>query len=202
MMADEPDKPQVTISRKLNLVLTVETDKGRAYIHSTPISRAVFDENFLVISRAFTEIYTHGLGPVTGPRVAKLLLKQCAEQMGIWPQVEQNLMGEIIRLTNVFAPGPDGWDTLPYNVARQRAIIDDDAAAEAENAIVYFTCASSIHMRAETLMALDGLKTLWGAQITSLPPTEFKRSLPTLTPVATTGEKPPTVVPPQSSIPV
>jgi hypothetical protein len=192
----------VTLSRKLNLVLSVETAKGKVYIHSTPISRAVFEANFLVISRAFTQIYTNGLGPVAGPRVAKLLLQQEAETLGVWERTQQSLIGEIYRLTNVFAPGVSGWEPMPYDAARKRGLIDDDQASEVENAIVYFTCASAIHMKAELMIALDGLSTLWGAQTTSSPPTEFQRSLPTSTPVETIGEKPETEAPKASSIPV
>jgi hypothetical protein len=60
----------VSLNRKLNLVLHVDTEKGRIYIHSVPIGRLIFEDNFLVIGRAFTAIYTNGLGPVAGPRVA------------------------------------------------------------------------------------------------------------------------------------
>jgi hypothetical protein len=179
----------ITLNRKLNLVLTVESDVGKLYIHSVPISRAVFEDNYKTISRAFTAIYTNGLGPVAGPRVAKLLLKEEAEQLGLWAHTQQSLLGEIYRLTNVFAPTENGlgWDTIPYDAARKRGMIDDDTAAEVENAIVYFTCASSIHMKAELEVAMDGLKALWGAQTTSSTSTEYMRSLPTLTPAATTG---------------
>jgi hypothetical protein len=202
MVDNQPGPAQVILSKKLNLVLSVDTEKGKVYIHSIPIGRGVFEDNFLVLSRAFTQIYTNGLGPVAGPRVAKLLLKQEAEVLGVWAQTQQSLLGEIYRLTSVFAPGPSGWEQMPYDVARKRGLLNDDQASEAENAIVYFTCASSIHMRAELMVALDGLKTLWDAQITSSPPTEFLRSLPTLTPAENTGEKPVTEPKQASSIPV
>ena len=68
----------VKLNRKLNLVLSAGSEDDTIYIHSTPISRAVFEDNFLVISRAFTAVYTNGLGPVTGPRVAALLLAAAA----------------------------------------------------------------------------------------------------------------------------
>jgi hypothetical protein len=180
----------VTLNRKLNLVLSVETEKGLVHIHSTPIGREVFEENFLVISRAFTAVYTNGLGPVTGPRVAALLLKEEGKKLGVWERTQQSLMAEIYRLTNVIAPGDNGWENMPFDVARKRGILDEDAAAEVENCIVYFTCASSIHLKAELAVATEGLSTLWNAQTTLSNATEYMRSLPISTTEESTGEKP------------
>jgi hypothetical protein len=180
----------VKLNRKLNIVLSAETDDGTIYIHSTPIGREVFEANFLVISRAFTAVYTNGLGPVTGPRVAALLLKQEATTLGVWDRTQQSLMAEIYRLTNILIPGDGGWETVPFDIAKKRGIIDVDTAAEVENALVYFICASSIHLKAEVAVALEGLSTLWGAQTTSLNVTEYMNSLPTSTQEESTGEKP------------
>ena len=181
---------KVKLDRKLNLVLSVDTDSGPVHIHSSPISREVFEDNFLVISRAFTAVYTNGLGPVTGPRVAALLLKQEAQTLGVWPRTQQSLMAEIYRLTNVIAAGDTGWETMPFDVAKKRGLLTVDAAAEVENCIVYFICASSIHLRAEMAVAMEGLNTLWNAQTTSSNVTEYMNSLPTLTTEESTGEKP------------
>ena len=179
---------KVTLNRKLNLVLSVDTEKGPVHIHSAPISREVFEDNFLAISRAFTAVYTNGLGPVTGPRVAALLLRDEAKKLNVWERTQQSLMAEIYRLTNVIAPSDTGWETMPYSVAKARGVLDEDALAEVENCIVYFICASSIHLRAEMAVALEGLSTLWSARTTSSNVTEYMRSLPTLTPVESTGE--------------
>ena len=186
---------EVKLNRKLNLVMSVETGDGNIFVHSQPISREVFEDNFLPISRAFTAVYTNGLGPVTGPRVAALLLKQEAMSLGVWERTQQSLMAEIYRLTNVIAPSQNnGWEQMPFDVARKRGIIDDEAAAEVENCIVYFTCASSIHLKQELTIAMEGLSTLWGAQTISLNVTVYMNSLRTLTREETTGEKQKTVV--------
>ena len=179
----------VTLNRKLNIVIDLDADNGKIYVHSTPISREVFEDNFLVVSRAFNAVYTNGLGPVTGPRVAALLLKQEAQTMNVWERTQQSLMAEIYRLTNVIAAGDNGWETMPFDVAKKRGILTPDSAAEVENCIVYFTCASSIHLRAEMAVALDGLRTLWNAQTTSSNVTEFMRSLPTSIVEESIGEK-------------
>jgi len=178
----------ITLNRKLNLVLSVETEKGPIHVHSAPISREVFEDNFLVISRAFTAVYTNGLGPVTGPRVAALLLREEAKKLSIWERTQQSLLAEIHRLTNVIAPGDGGWETMPYDVAKKRGVLDEDDAAEVENCIIYFICASSIHLRAEMAVALEGLNTLWNARTTSSNVTEYMRSLPISTVEETTGE--------------
>jgi hypothetical protein len=98
-------------------------------------------------------------------------------------------MAEIYRLTNVIAPSEGGWDTMPFDVAKKRGVLTEDAAAEVENCIVYFTCASSIHLKAELAVATEGLNTLWNAQTTLSNVTEYMRSLPTLTMEESTGEK-------------
>lgn len=182
---------EVKLNRKLNLVVSVETEKGTVHIHSVPIGRSVFEDNYLPISRAFTAVYTNGLGPVTGPRVAALLLKEEAQKLNIWERTQQSLIAEIHRLSNVIAPGPSGWESMPFDVARKRGVLGDDDAAEVENCLVYFTCASSIHLRAELTVALEGLSTLWGAQTTSLNVTEYMRSLPISIAEETIGENPP-----------
>jgi hypothetical protein len=185
---------EAKLNRKLNLVLDVDADEGKIYVHSVPIGRDVFEDNFLPISRAFTAVYTNGLGPVTGPRVAALLLKQEAQTLGVWEKTQQSLMAEIYRLTNVVAPGVNGWETVPFDVARKRGILDENQVSEVENCIVYFTCASSIHLKAELTVAMEGLSTLWGAQTTLSNVTEYIRSLPISTSEEITGESQKTVV--------
>jgi hypothetical protein len=180
---------QIKLNRKLNLVLSIEIEDGNLYFHATPIGREVFEDNFLAISRAFTAVYTNGLGPVTGPRVAALLLKQEATALGVWEKTQQSLMAEIHRLTSVILPGENGWETMPFDIAKKRGVIDDAIASEVENSLVYFTCASAIHLKTELSVALEGLSTLWGARTTLLSATEYMNSLPTSTPEESTGEK-------------
>lgn len=180
----------ITLNRKLNLVLSVETESGPVHVHSSPIAREIFEDNYLVISRAFTAVYTNGLGPVTGPRVAALLLRDEAKKLDVWPRTQQSLMAEIYRLTNVIAAGDSGWESMPFDVARKRGVLNPDEAAEVENCLVYFTCASSVHLKAELTVAMEGLSTLWGAQTTSSNCTEFMRSLPISTAEESTGENP------------
>jgi hypothetical protein len=184
----------ITLNRKLNIVFTIDTEKGPVHVHSTPIGRATFEDNYLVICKAFTQVYSHGLGAMTGPRIAALLLRDEAKKLDMWERTQQSLMAEVYRLTNVIAPGDTGWETYPFIVSKQRGILNEDEAAEVENCIIYFTCASSVRLRAELAVATEGLSTLWGAQTTSSNVTDFQRSLPTWTPEESTGESPKTAV--------
>ena len=189
----------VRISRRLNLVLPVEGAKGRIHVHSTPISRHIFEDNWLLISRTLSSTYMNKLGPVMGPRVAALALRDEAKEMGLELQ-SQNLLEEIRRLTNVVAPTDNGWQTQPFVEAIKRGFIDEDQVSEVENSLVYFTCASWMHPKDQLPSVFDGMRTLWGAQTTSFNVTEFRNSLPTLTVVETTGEKPTTQETPSSTV--
>ena len=179
------------IDRKLNLVIPIDRDDGsRIYVHSTPISLAVFEAHYLVMAKTFAAIYNEGLGVTAGPRVAAMTMKKIAENLGVWAGeggVESSLVNEMKRLTNVLAPGANGWETLPYGEAVKRGIIDEDEASEVENALAFFTIAYRLHRKTEREAILNGASRLWGGEISSLGFTEFKASLPTSTPTVNTG---------------
>lgn len=174
------------INRKLNFVVPIERDGSTLYAHATPISREVFENYHLVIAKTFSKIYNEGLGFSAGPRVAAMLLKQTAIETGVWGNrqdgtagVEAGLLGEIRRLTNVIALGPNGWAPFPFAEAIAKGLVDADELSEVENAIVYFTVASAMHRKAELTAILAGAANLWGAQVTSSNTTEFAASLQT-----------------------
>jgi hypothetical protein len=57
---------------------------------------------------------------MSGPRVAAMILKDKAIELGVWdgPEgVERGLIQEIRRLANVFVPTDKGWETIPINEA-------------------------------------------------------------------------------------
>lgn len=182
-----------TISRKLNIVLPpVETPDGLMYIHSTPVGRSVFEACFRPMARAMTSIISEGIGPVTGPSVAKLILISEAKALGEENQITNLLMSEIKRLTNVVLTGKS--EMIPYAVACQRGLLDDDQQSEVENVLIYFTLVSWIRLpdAMSSGMGMEGLKQLWRAQTTSSDATAFLASLPTSTTAESTGEKSPT----------
>lgn len=182
----------MNLDKRLNLVVPIERDDGvTVYMHSTPLSRAVFDQYFYVIAKTFTEIYTGGFMHNTGPRIAAKLLKKVAADVGseAVTQVETGLFPEIRRLTNVVAPGAAGWQSLPLNVALQQNLVSADDAEEAENAICFFMLASAMHTKKEARWTVTEAAKLWAGQTTLLNSTEFVASLPMSTPAAAIGVK-------------
>jgi hypothetical protein len=185
---------RLSLNRKLNLVIPIDIREGvTAYVHSTPISREVFESYYQVIARTFNGIYQGGLGTLAGPRVAKMELKRIAIEMGLWDGpagVNSGLLGEIHRLTNVIRPGLSGWGTIPFEDALRQNYFNDDDVSEIENAIVFFIVASAMHKRSELGPVLEIVSKLWGAQTTSSNCTEYSASLPTSIETESSGEKP------------
>jgi len=178
------------LDKKLNLVFPVETDAGTIYVHSTPISREVFERYFLVVSKAFAAIYGEGLQLIAGPRVAYLMLKKIAEDRGEWDGadgVHNGLIAEIRRLTNVVVSTDRGWRPIPYHIAVEHGQLDEQDVAEVEGMLCFFTCASAMHLRSQLTAILAGMTSLWGAQTTSLTCTEYAASLTTSTVTASSG---------------
>lgn len=179
------------IDSKLNLIVPVERENGQTiYVHSTPISREVWEQNFLVISKTFAGIYAEGLNIHTGPRIAALMLKRIAQQMDAWDGpngIESTLVAEIRRLTNVVMPSDSGWTTIPMQEAVNRKLFDADDLSEVDNAITFFIVASAMHKKKEAGDVIRGAARLWGAQTTSLNSTAYAASLPTSTATASSG---------------
>ena len=193
--------PPVTISRKLNIVLPPFQGKdGPIYVHSTPIGRATFEACFRPMARAMSSIITEGIGPITGPSVAALILQQEADALGEGDTIKTGVMLDIKRNTTVIFA--DKGDQLPYAVAIQRGVLDEDQQSEVENLLVYFGLVSWIRLPPDLALrlGLEGLQQLWNVQITSSGTMEFMSSLKTSMPVASTGEKTPTptATPPSS----
>lgn len=182
----------VTVSRKLNIVLPpFQTKEGQVYVHSVPIGRSTFEQCFRPMARAMSSIITEGIGPITGPSVAALILQQEADAIGEGDVVKGGILLDIKRNTNVVLT--EKADTLPYAVAMQRNLLDEDQQSEVENLLVYFTLVSWIRLPPDLAvrLGLQGLRQLWNVQTTSLDSTAFMSSLKTSTPVENTGAKTP-----------
>jgi hypothetical protein len=182
----------VSINKRLNLAVPLDTDMGKIWVHSVPLSREVFESNYLVLTRTLSAIYSNGLGPAMAPRVSAMLLRDTAKEMEIEETVQNNLFQEIYRLTNVLMPkSTGGWETVPFGEVKMKKMVDEESLSEAENAIVYFIVASAVHIKKELPMAYQGLKSIWSAVITSSNVTVFSNSLTTSTGEGNTGEKVP-----------
>ncbi|HET8705307.1 MAG TPA: hypothetical protein VFM46_03305 [Pseudomonadales bacterium] len=185
------------INKALNLVITVEDEGEIVHVHCAPIRHEIFEKYHRVMARTFAAIYAEGMNIIAGPRVASLMLREIAEEtprtirnadgatsQGNWYEgpdgIENGLMPEIRRLTNVSTFAPEGWRQVPIDVARKMGIIGDEAMREIEGQIVFFILASAMHTGLQRAQMLEAMAGLWGAQITSLNSTEYNSSLQTL----------------------
>lgn len=179
------------INKALNLVIPIDWEQGgQIFVHSTPISREVFEQYFLVISKTFAAIFSQGLGAVAGPRIAYLMLKKTAEDMGLWSGpagVGAGLMNEMVRLSNVIMPDEKGWKSLPLQTVIDKGVLDSETVTEIIGELTFFTCVSMMNKRSQVEPIMDTVNGLWGSQITYLDSTEFKNSLLTSTVEENTG---------------
>lgn len=178
----------IKIDKALNLVVPIETEShGTVYVHSTPIRTETFKRYFLLISKTLNSIYSEGLHTVAGPRVASLMLQSVAGERGEdgAPTQADELLAEIRRLTMVQIWGDNGWESVMLDVVKSRGLLSEDEADEAEGFIVFFTCIYHVHRKTEISAFLQPMQTLWGTQTTSLNATEYRASLPILTPLET-----------------
>ncbi|ELD0408453.1 TPA: hypothetical protein L1528_004550 [Escherichia coli] len=176
------------ISRNLNLIIPVRTEKGNGWIHATPISKEVFKEHFFILSKTFSAIFSEGLGVVAGPRIAFLMLERISRDSNAWEGdkgVRNTLVNEVIRLANLVYPVEGkGYDTIPLDMALDREIIDlDEVAGE----LIFFTCVSSINSPEQAKGTMDVVNGIWSTQCSSLNLTEWIASLPTLKSAASSG---------------
>lgn len=191
---DKDNKPIVTDGKPVTFMPVV------AYVHSVPLSEEVVDRYFMVIAQTYSAIFTRGLGVAGGPAVAMRLLRQVAKEQGVWADnpaqgvvgVENGLIGEIHRLTNVLVPGGPGggWQAVPLGVAVDRNFIAAEDRTEVENAIAFFIVASAVLNRSMRRPMLEAASELWGAQITSSTSTELAISLGTSIVTDSSGAKP------------
>lgn len=173
--------PELRIDKKLNLVVPVDTDSGTVYVHSTPISREVFETYYRVLGRAFADIFRQRLEIVAGPRLAMLILRDVAREQGedVLENVEKGLIAEIHRLTNVAMPMKEGgWNTVPFQDVLDQKLLSEDDVAEVEGVITFFTLASAMFRKKDLPTILNGMASLWGARVVSSTCSEYVASLP------------------------
>lgn len=177
------------ISRKMNLITPVETDAGTIYVHSVPISKAVYRAHFLPLSKTFAAIFGQGLNVIAGPRVAYMMLENVAKTDGTWEGangVKNTLVQEIIRSSTAIVPvDGKGWEEIPLDVAIDRDIVDpDDVLGE----IVFFTCVFAINKPGQAKSLMQDVNSLWNSVCTSQTAMEWATSLQTSTSSENTGE--------------
>ena len=181
------------LDRSLNIAIPIEQHEGPdIYAHCVPIGREIFEQYYKVCAHAYGMMFAI-TSTIHGPRIAKLALRDAAQLLKQWDDVQANFLAEIYRLTNIVMPDGTGWTTLPYEQARAGNLLTEDDCADLENALVFFTLVSRMELKKDQKKAIES--SAWEVQTTSLNCTEFARSLPILTETANIGAKPPVAVP-------
>lgn len=172
-----------SINHNLNLVMTVERgeDEPPLYVHSVPVSNEVFETYWRVLNQTYVEMAATSLQ--TGIKIAALALRNIAQEQGIWtkmgeqPGVQNGLVEEMRRLTNVVVPTDNGWSTLPLSVAVKQGHVDAETAKEVDNITTFFTVAWHMFPRLKREAFLKDVLKSWDVQTTSLDCTEYANSL-------------------------
>lgn len=184
------------IDRNLSLVMQVQTEKnGLVYIHSSSISRSVFEQFYLELGKVFSQCFdsiNQAHLALSAPQLAYPALKSIAQKAGNWDGnggVKFGLINEIVRLTNVMFAGENGWETLPFDAAVKREILDEDEEAETLSSLVFFTAISKVAPKDLKSSFLEMAGSLRNWVTTSLDSTEYMSGLPILTKKGSTGKK-------------
>lgn len=193
------------IDRKLNLVLTLDKEVGRekdpetgeekkvfkpyAYVHHTPILKAVYDSHFWILTQAVHKLYSARMTPAIASRVAMGVLMQVAKENGAEKSIAEGLLPEIWRNTMVMMQTENGYEQIPLHEAERSMPADD--VREVRNYVSFFTAASWFHWRQEREDGLYPAMIDSGAQIVSLTSTEYLDSLRTSMPLESSGAKDP-----------
>lgn len=187
------------LNKRLNIVIEVtQEDESKAFVHSTPVSRQIYDAHALLFGKTVSVMYGEGLSPGMCARMAHTILRTQAEELGVLPAVERTLLPEIVRLTNVYMPSAAGYEMIPFVEVLSRKLLSEDDAAEVQNLLAFFTLASWVHTKEELGEGIYPILQRSGVQTTSLGFTEYRNSLPTATRPANTGVSQPATL---SSIP-
>ena len=176
--------------------MQVQTAKnGLVYIHSASIGRSVFEQFYLELGKVFSQCFdsvNQAHLALSAPQLAYPALKSIATKADNWDGaggVKFGLVNEIIRLTNVVFAGENGWETLPFDVAVKREILDEDEEAETLSSLVFFTAISKVAPKDLKNSFLEMAGALRNWELTSLDSTEFQNGLPISTKKGNTGKK-------------
>ena len=170
-------------------------NNGLVYIHSASIGRSVFEQFYLELGKVFSQCFdsiNQAHLALSAPQLAYPALKSIAQKAGNWDGnggVKFGLINEIIRLTNVMFAGENGWETVPFDTAVKREILDEDEEAETLSSLVFFTAISKVAPKDLKSSFLEMAGSLRNWVTTSLDSTEYMSGLPILTKKGNTGKK-------------
>jgi hypothetical protein len=183
----------VKINRNLNLVIPLNIEnKGKIYIHSSPISRDIFEQFYLELGKVFTQCFdsiNQAHLALSAPQLAYPALKKMSIDAGTWETVKRGFINEIIRLTNVLIAGDKGWESIPLDIAIKREIIDEDEESEVLSAITFFTAISRVAPKELRSSFIEMAGSIRNWELTSLDSTEYQNGLVMSEKIAPTGKK-------------
>lgn len=190
------------VNAALNLALPVvfdSTGEPTVWAYHTPISTEVFEANWRIIAKAKQEVFSSGLdyAASNGPKIARLALLDAARADALdrgTEDVGKPFLAELQRLTTILAPGPNGFEFLPVEIALRQSTIDAEDWSEAESQIAFFTFGYAMARRAGRAELTRVLASLMGGSTTPLSLMDYAASLRTSTP-AETSETAPSSVP-------
>lgn len=184
------------IDRNLSLVMQVQTEKnGLVHIHSTSISRSVFEQFYLELGKVFSQCFdsiNQAHLALSAPQLAYPALKSIATKAGNWDGVggvKFGLVNEIVRLTNVAVSTEHGWETIPFDTAVKKEVLNEDEEAEALSSLIFFTAISKVAPKDLKNSFLEMAGALRNWELTYSDCTEYMSGLPTLTKKESTGKK-------------
>ncbi len=185
------------------LVLPI-TDSIQVF-HS-PITKAVFEANFRLLSATKADIFGHGnqYAFLSGLNVAALTLKDVGKRLSEERGQDgdygaQSFLGELQRCSTILAPGANGYDILPVGTALAQGSLDADDWADAENELVFFTCAACLTPRKARKAVAMAMADLLECSLSSLSCEEYARGLTTSVKTAASSNAAAPVI---SSIPI
>jgi hypothetical protein len=191
------------IDERLYLSLPVDRNDGTTvWIHAAPVGREIFERYWLTMSKTFAMIWGEGLNTISGPLIAALALRRCAEDAKEWEGptgVALGLLPEIRRLANVVAPGKAGWDIVPLDQAKTIGMIDEEDVTEVEGVLVFFTVCWHLNLRSERRGIMNSVAARLDASMSSQTLSAFVGSLKISTATGSTGGSPPGASSPPSS---
>ena len=168
------------ITNDLRVKLPI-SDTVTAY--HTPISREIYEANFRLLGETKIALIGDNVRHAyMASGDAVLYLRQCgrdmaAERGGSGDFGADALLADIKRLTLIIAPGPQGWNSVPVDVALASGFITADEWADAEAALVFFTAWMAGVSRKERLKQMSFSAQLIGGSTTSSSPAELISSL-------------------------
>ena len=173
--------------------MQVQTDEnGLVYIHSTSVSRSVFEQFYLELGKVFSQCFdaiNQAHLALTAPQLAYPALKTMAIKAGNWEEVKKGLINEIVRLTNVLVTGEKGWESIPLDLAIKREILDEDEESEVLSALTFFTAICRVAPKDLRMSFLEMAGSLRSWVLTSSDSTEYLNGLTISAKIVVTGKK-------------